>query len=165
MIDILIEVLKMCIPSVLGFILSYMVLKKTERVKLNVLKEKEWHVKWADTFFKLTIEFNENYTIVVSSLYYLQSAENEEEEKKLHNRIYEHCRNLSEIDWQIQHYLQFSNTYKDEVIKAQKNLMDKIYELNKEKEGDLEKIRELQFEYNKLVRKAHAELLEMDNPE
>ncbi len=173
MIQDLIEVLKMCIPTILAFILSYIVLKKTERVKLNVLKEKEWHVKWADTFFSLTIKFNENITIVICTLYYLQSAQNnkkEEElynkkEEELYNRIYKHCRSLSEIEWQIQHYLQFSNTYKDKIIKAQTNIMDKINRLNKEKKGNLEEIRELQFEYNKLVRKAHAELLKMENPE
>ncbi|WP_449029548.1 hypothetical protein [Prevotella melaninogenica] len=166
MTQILIELLKMCIPSILAFILSYMVLKKTERVKLNVLKEKEWHVKWADTFFLLTIKFNENITIVICTLYYLQSAQNnEKEEEELYNRIYKHCRNLSEIEWQIQHYLQFSNTYKDKIVKAQTNIMDKISRLNKGKKGNLEEIRELQFEYNKLVRKAHAELLKMENPE
>lgn len=154
----------MCIPAIVTLILSYMFLKTTERVKINILKEKEWHVKWADTFFSLTIKFNENITIVICSFYYLQYAQNNEKEE-LNNRIYKHCRNLSEIGWQIQPYFQFSNTYKDKIIKAQTNLLNKISRLNKGTEVDLEEIRELQFEYNKLVRKAHAELLKMGNQE
>ncbi len=156
------EVLKLCISlltPIFVLIVGLIISKKIEKNKLTVLKEKEWQVKWAELFFNQANEFNDNITKIICSLFILQDLISGED--KLIKIISICSERLSEIDWNIRNYSQFSLNYQKDVIKFQQQLMDSIRLLIQNKKGNLEEIRQLQFEYNKAVRNAHSEILKL----
>lgn len=159
-----IEILKLCISlltPILVLIIGLVVSKKIEKNKLDVLKEKEWQVKWAEMFLKQATEFNDNITIVICSLFNLQSETDQNKIDELKKKISASNNRISEIDWNIQNYAQFSKSYGNKVISTQQKLMDSIRQLISNRQGSLEEVRKQQFEYNNAVRNAHSEILKM----
>lgn len=159
-----IEILKLFISlltPILVLIIGLVISKKIEKNKLDVLKEKEWQVKWTEMFLKQATDFNDNVTTVICSLFNLQTETNSKKIEELKNKISSSNRQISEIDWNIQNYTQFSKSHQTDVISTQKKLMDSIKELISTGKGSLEKIRKQQFEYNNAVRNAHSEILKI----
>lgn len=159
-----IEILKLSLSlltPILVLIVGLIISKKLEKNKLNVLKEKEWQVKWAEMFLKHATDFNDNITIVICSLFNLQNETDQNKITETLTRISASSSRISEIDWNIRNYAQFSKLYQNDVISAQQKLMDSIRELISTRKGNLEEIRRQQFEYNKAVRNAHSEILNM----
>jgi uncharacterized protein YeaO (DUF488 family) len=159
-----IEILKLCISlftPILVLIVGLIVSKKLDKNKLDVLKEKEWQVKWAEMFLKQATDFNDDITIVICSLFNLQSETDQNKIDEIKKKISASNNRISEIDWNIRNYTQFSNTYEQEVISTQQKLMDSIRQLISTGQGSLEEVRKQQFEYNNAVRSAHSEILKM----
>lgn len=162
--QITIEILKLFIAfltPILVLIVGLKISKKIEKNKLDVLKEKEWQVKWAEMFLKLAVDFNDNVTIATCSLFNIQTEKDYNKVNELRNTIKTSTDRISEIDWNIQNYAQFAKTNQKEVLEKQKELMNYIRELISKKKGDLEILRKLQFDYNNAVRNAHSEILKM----
>lgn len=158
------EILKLCISfltPILVLITGLLISRKLEKNKLEVLKEKEWQVKWAELFFKQATDFNDCITNIITLLYLLQTEKNQQVSDEMLKKIKTSLNKTSEIDWNIRNYTQFSKTYQNEVIKTQQSLINSIRQLISEQKGDLEKVRVQQFEYNDAVRKAHSEILKM----
>ena len=144
----------MLIPiSIVG--ISLYITKTIERRKLDVLKEKEWQVKWADIFFDLAIEFNKHVSFIICSLYYLPYDNNPKETKE---KIYNNIKRLSEINWHIK----LSEISTSEIDRIQGEILKKIRILATEGKGELEEVRGLQQDHNELVRKVHAEILKLE---
>lgn len=154
-IKIIVQALTPLLIALFGFIF----LKKIEKKKLNVLKEKEWQVKWADLFFKQAIAFNDNISLTIFCLYLLQFEKNKDKVDILNRKISDCFDRISEADWNIRNYAQFSENYGQQVIIKQQQLMDSLKILITNKQGNLEVIRKMQFEYNESVRKAHGDIL------
>ncbi|WP_307142646.1 hypothetical protein [Siphonobacter sp. SORGH_AS_1065] len=160
----MIEILKLCVSlltPILVLIVGLIISKKIEKAKLDVLKEKEWQVKWAEMFLKQATDFNDNITTVICSLFNLQSEADKVKVDELRKLILSSCERLSEIDWNIRNYTQFSKNYQNEVISTQQKLMDSTRQLMSSGQGSLEEVRKQQFEYNNAVRNAHSEILKM----
>lgn len=158
------EILKLCISlltPILVLVAGLLISRKLEKNKLEVLKEKEWQVKWAELFFKQATDFNNSITNIITLLYLLQTEKNQQVSDEMIKNIKTSMNRTSEIDWNIRNYAQFSKNYQHEVVKTQQYLMDSIRQLIAEQKGDLEKVRKQQFEYNDAVRKAHSEILKM----
>lgn len=112
-------------------------------------------------FLKQATDFNDNITIVICSLFNLQSETDQHKIYEIIKKISASNNRISEIDWNIRNYAQFSNTYKQEVISTQQKLMASIRQLISTSQGSLEEVRKQQFEYNNAVRNAHSEILKM----
>lgn len=158
----LIEILKLVMSlltplAVVAF--GLIISKNIEKAKLSVLKEKEWQVKWAEMFLKCAIEFNDNISIVICSLFSLQNETEQKKVDELINRVSISNSKLSEIDWNIRNYAQFSELSGSEVISTQAELMTMISSIISNKRGNSEEVRKLQFAYNSAVRKAHNDIL------
>jgi len=149
------------LTPILALIAGLLISRKLEKNKLEVLKEKEWQVKWAELFFKQATDFNDSITNIITLLFLLQTEKDKQVFDEMLKKIKASMNRSSEIDWNIRNYAQFSKNYQDEVVKTQQELMNSIRQLVDEKKGDLEKIRKQQFEYNDAVRKAHSEILKM----
>ena len=146
-------------------VLGILINKNIERTKIALLQEKEWQVRWAETFLIRAIKFDENVSVVITTLTQLQQQtqnrsknDAEQNEKELLKTINQSIANIQYLDWDIQNFAQFANDGKD-VIGKQKELMESIRNIFEKKQGDLEKIRQIQFEYNKAVRKTHNQIL------
>ena len=160
----ILEILKLCISlltPILVLIAGLLISRKLEKNKLEVLKEKEWQVKWAELFFKQATDFNDSITDIITLLYLLQTEKNQQISEEMIKKIKTNMNRTSKIDWNIRNYAQFSKTYQGEVVKTQQILMDSISLLISERKGCLETVRKQQFEYNNAVRKAHSEILKM----
>ncbi len=163
-----IEILKLIasfLTPVVVLFLGLLINKNIERSKIALLQEKEWQVRWAETFLIRAIKFDENISVVVTSLSQLQQETQNQskddakrKEKELLKTINQRIANIQYLDWDIQNFAQFAEDGK-EVISKQRNLIEGIRNLIANKQGDLEKIRQVQFEYNKAVRKAHNQIL------
>jgi uncharacterized protein YeaO (DUF488 family) len=158
------EILKLCISlltPILVLVAGLLISRKLEKNKLEILKEKEWQVKWAELFFKQATDFNDSITNIITLLFLLQTEKDKQVIDEMLKKIKASMTRTSEIDWNIRNYAQFSKSYQDEVVKTQQELMNSIRHLIDERKGDLEKVRKQQFEYNDAVRKAHSEILKM----
>ena len=164
----IIEILKLIasfLTPVIILFLGLLINKNIERSKIALLQEKEWQVRWAETFLIRAIKFDENISVVVTSLSQLQQEtqnqnkdDAKQNEKELLKTINQSIANIQYLDWDIQNFAQFAEDGKD-VISKQNHLIGGIKNIITEKKGDLEKIRQIQFEYNKAVRKAHNQIL------
>lgn len=158
------EIMKLCISiltPILVLIIGVIISKKIEKNKLTVLKEKEWQVKWAEMFLQQATDFNSNITIVICSLFNLQNETEQIKITEILNKISTSNNRISEIDWNIRNYAQFSKIYENDVIFTQQNLISSIRQLITNGNGNLEEIRIQQFQYNNAVRMAHSEILKM----
>jgi cell division protein FtsL len=140
--------------------IGYTINKNVERAKATIVKEKEWQVRWAELFLDQAIEFNKNVSTVVASLYALQSIkENSEASTEIIKQLTSSNYKLAYADWDIRNFAQFAKENNEAVIEKQQLLIAKLSKLIKDKKGSLEEIRQIQFEYNLAVRKAHNEIL------
>lgn len=112
-------------------------------------------------FLKQATEFNDKISNVICLLYFLQNETDQAIIEEHLNTIKLSQTRISEIDWNIRNYAQFSEEYGQQVISTQQLLMDSIRQIISDKKGDLELFRKRQFEYNSAVRKAHSEILKM----
>lgn len=164
----IIEILKLIasfLTPIIILFLGLIINRNIERSKIALLQEKEWQVRWAETFLVRAIKFDENISVVVTSLSRLQQeTQNQsknaakQNEKELLKTINQSNAIIQYLDWDIQNFSQFAEDGND-VISKQKALMEGIENIFSKKQGDLEKIRQIQFEYNKAVRKAHNQIL------
>jgi hypothetical protein len=147
------------IVLVFGFLIN----RTLEKSKVVYLQEKEWQVRWAETFLIRAIKFEENISVVVTSLSQLQQntqdpGRNGLSGDELLKTINQSVANIQYLDWDIQNFAQFAKGGED-VISKGKQLMNAVRDIFDKKQGDLECIRKLQFEYNKAVRTAHSQIL------
>ncbi|OFX36001.1 MAG: hypothetical protein A2X08_08075 [Bacteroidetes bacterium GWA2_32_17] len=164
-----IEILKLiasCLTPIIILILGILINKSIERNKKFLLQEKEWQVRWAETFLIRAIKFDENVSVIVTSLSQLEQnmknknkSETKQKEDELLKTINASIANLQYLDWDIQNFAQFAEKNFKDLIGKQKELLDAIKNIFDNKQGDLEKVRIIQFDYNKIVRKAHNEIL------
>jgi len=164
-----IEILKLIISfltPIIILILGLIINKNIERNKKSLLQEKEWQVRWADTFLTRAIKFEENISVIVTSLSRLQEnmknpnktiAKRNEDE--LLKTINDSIANIQYLGWDIQNFAQFAISNSKNLINKQLELTNAVRDIFANNQGDLEKIRIIQFDYNKLVRKAHNEIL------
>ena len=166
---LLMEILKLVasfLTPVFILVLGLRINKSIERNKMTLLKEKEWQVRWAETFLIGALRVNENISIIVTSLSQLQQnlqKENKQEAKQKEDELLKiingSIANIQYLNWDNQNFLQFAEKSRETVMEKQKKLLDAIKNIFEKKEGDLEQVRKFQFEYNKAVRKAHNEIL------
>ncbi len=143
-------------------LIGFFINRNLENRKNILVKEKEWQIRWAELFLEQAIAFNEKSSEIIcslSSLTWPHIANDEDKKTQIINNVFENFTVLSEIEWHIQNYIQFANKSKDDVAKFQQEIMEKLRLLLKNKSGNLEEIREIQFEYNKSIRNAHNEIL------
>lgn len=157
------QVIASFLTPLIVLIFGFLINRTLERSKVAYLQEKEWQVRWAETFLIRAIKFEENISVVVTSLSQLQQrAENPgrsgPSEDELLKIITQSVANIQYLDWDIQNFAQFANAGGD-VISKGKQLMDALRDILDNKQGDLERIRILQFDYNKAVRTAHSQIL------
>ena len=157
----LIKIISSILTPLIILLIGIVIAKRIEKIKLSALKEKEWQVKWAEMFLKHATDFNDNITIVICSLFNLQTEDEKKKVDAILNTISDCNIQLSKIDWNIRNYSQFSKNYMNEVIENQQRLMESVRNLISERKGNLEELRKLQFNYNDTVRKAHGDILNM----
>ncbi len=164
-IEIKIECVKIIISILTPIIilcLGVKINKNFEKNKLDILKEKEWQVRWADLFFESAIRFNNSISKIVCLLNDIQKINSQS--SKYNDIINELNLNISIIEnenWHIQNFTQFSSVSGDKVMEKQKILFEKISALIKNNKGNFEEIRKIQFEYNKAVKITHNEILKI----
>ena len=157
-----IEILKLIaslMTPLLVLVIGLIITKKIEKNKLGVLKEKEWQVRWADLFLKQATDFNDNISLTITRLFHLQQEKDQNKIDEIIKATYASMLNLSEKDWNIRNYTQFSKNYGNKVLENQQLLMTSIETLISKKKGNLEEIRKYQFNYNEAVRNAHSDIL------
>lgn len=75
------EILKLIssllIPIVL-LVIGILINRKLERQKIDLTKEKEWHLKWAELFLDLALEYNKNVSVIICNLFDLQHCGDDE---------------------------------------------------------------------------------------
>lgn len=160
------EILKLVasfLTPLIVLVLGLLINKNLEKSKVAYLQEKEWQVRWAETFLIRAIKFEENISVIVTSLSQLQQKSQKQDlnstsNEELLSSIDQGIHNLQYLEWDIQNFAQFADDGED-VIDKGKQLMCAISDILKQKKGNLESIRNIQFEYNKAVRRAHSQIL------
>lgn len=155
-------VISTSIPITMVWI-SSKITKTIERRKLDALKEKEWQVKWADMFLELAIEFNEHVSSAICNIFFIKQKQDKHENtdddfKKLGKTL----KRLSELDWHLKSYTQFSEKNGSEINEIQEEILTKMQDLRDGKIVHTDVFKKSQIKYNKIVRKVHAEILKLE---
>ena len=162
------EILKLVVSfltPLIILILGMLINRKLESIKAVSSKEKDWQNWWAAKFLGACHDYNESITNIVTGLFQLKQIEEEkllEWESKSKEKLSDISQSISKLQylqWEIQNYIQFAPEYGPTVLEKGNELFNLIGRLISKKQGDIEKIREVQFEFNDVVRLAHAEIL------
>ncbi len=159
-----IEILKLIasfLTPVIILIIGILINRNLEKNKVNLSKEKEWHTYWAELLLKCATELNSNISLIVCYLY--ESGGTDDRNKQAeYGRMADQCRlRIITLGWDIKNYTQFANINGEGVIKNLDEILDKLHLLLRNRGGNLEEVRKIQFEYNVSVRKAHGEILKL----
>ncbi len=166
--EMTIEILKLAasfLTPLIILVVGIIINKKLESSKVVLSKEKDWQNWWAGKFLTICHDYNEEVTNIVTGLFQLKQIEDEKlldwekESKEKVSDVKQSMRKLQYLDWDIQNYIQFAQNEGPNVLKKAKELYSLIGNLMSRKQGDLEEIRRVQFEFNDAVRLAHAEIL------
>ena len=108
----ILELIASFLTPVVILFLGPLINKNIERSKIALLQEKEWQVRWAETFLIRAIKFDENISVVVTSLSQLQQEtqnqskagkdDAEQKEKELLKTINQSIANIQYLNWVIQ---------------------------------------------------------------
>lgn len=162
------EILKLVasfLTPLLLLIFGVLLNKKLETSKSILAKEKGWQEYWSAQFVEVAKEYNHSVTDCVTGLFVIKQISDEkltdweDDLNQKEQTIRLSIRRLQFLDWQIQNFIQFSVKSGGEVKNKQKHLFSLLANLIGTKQGDLEEIRNAQFEFNEAVRLAHAEML------
>ena len=110
-------------------------------------------------FLEFAIEFNKQVSSAVCYIFFREQEKKQSNDiEKLENTL----KRLSELNWHIRSYTPFSKKYGKEIIEIQENILHDMESLiSGNKVIDSKDIKNLQQDYNELVRKVHAEILEL----
>lgn len=157
-----IEILKLLVSfmtPILILILGIIINKNVGKNKISLLKEKEWQSRWAESFLDRALKLEENISSIIVFLFNLQNKEDQTKVTKMIEEIKKCLTTIQYLEWDIQNYVQFAYNNKDDVMKKQTELITRIRGLIDNRNGSLEEVRSLQFEFNKTIRNAHNEIL------
>jgi|GEM_PF-1471501 len=141
--------------------------KKLETSKSTIAKQKGWQEFWAARFIEVAQDYNAAVSdcAVGFSQFCQMSHEKlpgwEDDMKQKECDINLTIWKLQYLNWQIQDFIQFAAQRGSDVKDKEKRLFDLLANLIGKKQGNLEEIRDAQFEFNEAVRLAHAEILEI----
>mgnify|MGYP003592725363 CR=1 FL=1 len=138
---------------------------KSKKRENEILKEKEWQVVWADNFLKKAIEFNDTLSSSLVKANLGNQLKDHKDAPSLIDKSVHDLYKLYELEWDIKNYNLFipDNSKKIELTNLQSNLMKFLTKIHSSTgiTVDLEIFRRNQFEYSKLIREIHSELLEI----
>jgi len=138
--------------------------ESVEKRKNDILKEKEWQVVWADNFLKKAIEFNDRLSSSLVKFTLGHKLDKHKDASGLFDQSRFDIYELSELEWDLKNYTLFitDNKKKKQLNDIQLVLLNFLRDLHTETGMiNLEDFRKNQFEYSKLIREIHSELLEI----
>ena len=153
-------------PAIILWV-GYIINKKIDGLKTT----SEWKRVWAEKFLECSNRFSDCASELVVTIHLWsevnnQKLENWEQKADLkHREILTHLDRIRLYDWELGNYAQFAENNKQSFINSEKiffNLLSDLVLYCKNPNGhhfNLEKIREAQFEYNKIARNVHSELM------
>ncbi|MDD5185974.1 MAG: hypothetical protein PHS84_12010 [Paludibacter sp.] len=162
----MIEYLKLvasCLTPLTIILIGIIINRRLEKSKIEFLKEKEWQIIWADRFLNSANELNDNISFLICTLFELQGVQNgtnEYREKII--LMMKYRKSIQVNEWNIKNYTQFSENNGQYVVNTLKDILDGLTNIIDNRQGDIEPIRQKQFEFNKVVRNAHAEILKIN---
>lgn len=157
----MIDVIKMIVSfltPVTILIFGILINRKLEKNKIDFIKEKEWQIHWSKRFIDTAYELNTNISLFICALFDSQKA-TEKEQLGINETISKYRKAITVNEWEIRNYVQFAEYNRKDVIDTLSEILIGLTEILKKRQGDIEPIRQKQFDFNKAVRKAHAEIL------
>lgn len=163
-----IEIIKLIstfLTPLVVLILGLSINRTLEKNKKTIAQEKEWQVRWSDTFLTRAIKTQDcisEICVAINQLQpYLKSQENSNKTnldlyvKKINDSI----AHLEFCCWDVMSFTRFAKNNGKEVNEIQDNILNELNSIIKRGNGNLQTVREFQYEYNSAIRKAHYEIL------
>jgi hypothetical protein len=150
--------------TILAWVYARKINESVEKRKNDILKEKEWQVVWADNFLKKAIVFNDTLSSSLVKFSLGHKLDKHKDAPDLIDNSRFDIYKLSELEWDLKNYTLFITD-----TKKKKQLNDlQLWLLNFLRylhtgtgKVNFEDFRKNQFEYSKLIREIHSELLEI----
>ena len=154
----IIKIIASFLTPVTILIFGILINRKLEKNKIDFIKEKEWQIHWSKRFIDTAYELNTNITLFICALFDLQKA-SEKEQSDINEMISKYHKAITVNEWEIRNYVQFAENNKEEVFDTLHEILTGLTEILNNRQGNIEPIRQKQFDFNKAVRKAHAGIL------
>lgn len=158
----LVKVIVSVFTPVAIFATGVYISKRIERDKINLIKEKDWTIKWSEKLFEHTELYNKALsTFIVKTDIGVDGITKTDLIKELKLEI----KNLKQHQWDIICYSKFAQESTlqtiEKALKAIQEEIDLMITTGSIKENGFLIMNNLQYELNKAIKNAHKELLEL----
>lgn len=146
--------------------LGILLLRRIESIKATVVKQSEFHKKWAEQFFECGQQFMQALERDLTQLTVFAGLNtNDALGVALQEEISQLNTNLLELELRIRRSVVFAPTTGGAVTKASSECMALLHNLLASKKGSLDEIIGKMNEFNLASRMAHAEMLGLNDAE
>lgn len=164
---LVVSILDSVITPLIILILGISINRTLERTKVTLSKEQEWQNWWAKKLLGISHDFNVAISECLTNIFALGQIAHEKlsgweiEHKQKETSLRDKIRLIQFLDWEMQNYLQFAPTKGQEVKAKQEELVRLVADLLRTRQPNFKEIKSVQFEFNELLRLAHAEILQI----
>jgi len=154
---------KLVLPFILAWI-GVLLVRDIETRKAGVGRSSDFKQKWADGFFDASHEFMESTERYASILNILQGMSNPNSVfgTKLQEELNELNVRLGELGLRIERFAYYAPSKGGEAIKTSKAVQSYLTQMVNNLQGNFDRLNSLQNSFNRAVREAHAEMLEIE---
>jgi hypothetical protein len=154
---------KLLLPFILAWI-GVLLVRDIETRKAGVGRSSDFKQKWADGFFDASHEFTESTERYASILNILQGMSNPNSAwgTKLQQELNDLNVRLAELLLRIQRFAYYAPSKGGEAIKATNAVQSYLDQMVTNRKGNFDLLISLQNSFNRAVREAHAEMLEIN---
>jgi hypothetical protein len=153
---------KLVLPFVLAWV-GLLLVRDIEVRKAGVGRSSEFKQKWADSFYDTSHEFmqsTERYMAVLKQLQGMANA-NSTFGTKLQEELNDLNVRLGELGLRIQRFAYYAPSKGHEAIRASTAVHAYLHQMMTNLQGSFDQLIALQNAFNRAVREAHAEMLEI----
>ncbi len=153
---------KLALPFVLAWV-GLLLVRDIEARKAGVARSSSFKQKWADSFFDTSHEFMKATERYMSILNQLQGMSNPNSPfgTKLQEELNDLNVRLGELGLRIERFAYYAPSKGLQAARASKDVQNYLTEIVRNLKGSFDQLNSLQNTFNKAVREAHAEMLEI----
>ena len=161
------------IPSILLLIIGFFINNTINNISLKNQNIKEWKNWWAELFLENTKNYNDTVSIIVTEIHTLIELSSdkikywEQQKKEIESDLFKNIQQLKLLKHQLDNNISFSEKYGKYVQEHANNifkLITEIVEICRNGNGNIEidKVKILQYKFNKAVMESHAEIININ---
>lgn len=162
---LLLEFVKVVLPTCVGAIIGLLLLRRLEQVKSEVVRHSDFNRRWAELFFDSSNTFMVSVERLLVLSYFLSDAQDPNDKLGLErqSQVNDLLPILFENRFRIRRLVALAPSKGPDAGAAANRVFEAVQKLMQSRQGNAEVISRLIDEFNYAARRAHAEMLSSRN--